>query len=99
MKASGALLFDQRRYGRRALATGAILLMFAVVYPLLFARGGAANAALCAIPVLVAGYLWGMSAGAATGLIILPLTTLELLAPGARGADLTTTLRHGSPHV
>ncbi len=90
---------DQRRYGRRGLATGAAFLLFASVYPLLFARGGAANAALCAIPVLIAGYLWGMAAGAVTGLVVLPLTTLELVALGVPHADLPLTFGQGGPAV
>jgi len=98
-KASVASLLDQRRYGRRALATGALLLAFAVVYPLLFARGGAANAALCAIPVLIAAYLWGTGAGVATGLLVLPLTTLEMLALGVPKADLPLTFGQGGPAV
>ncbi|HEY8760678.1 MAG TPA: GGDEF domain-containing protein, partial [Candidatus Dormibacteraeota bacterium] len=93
------MVLDQRRYGRRALATGAVLLLFVIVYPLLFARAGAANAALCAIPVLVAGYLWGMGAGAATGLLVLPLTTIELLALGVPHADLPLTFGQGGPAV
>jgi thiamine transporter ThiT len=89
------LLVDQRRYGGRAAATAAALLLFAAIYPLLFARGGAANAALCAIPVLVAGYLWGMGAGAVTGLVVLPLTTIELVALGVQKADLPLTFGQG----
>ena len=93
------MLLDQRRYGGRAFATASVLLAFAVIYPLLYARGGAANAALCAIPVLVAGYLWGMGAGAATGLVILPLTTIELVALGVPKADLPLTFGQGGPAV
>jgi diguanylate cyclase (GGDEF)-like protein/PAS domain S-box-containing protein len=93
------LLFDQRRYGRRALVSAAVLLLFAAIYPLFYARGGAANAALCAIPVLVASYLWGMGAGAATGLLILPLTTIELVALGVPQADLPLTFGQGGPAV
>ena len=40
-----------------------------------------------------------MGAGATTGLIVLPLTTLELLALGVRGADLPLTFGQGGPAV
>ena len=87
------------RYGRRAVGTAAGLLVFAFVYPPLYELGGASNAALCALPILVAGYYWGLWAGGLTGLLVLPLTTLELVALDARNPDLPLTFGQGGPAV
>ena len=87
------------RYGRRAVGTAAGLAAFAIAYPPLYAWGGPANAALCSLPILVAGYYWGLWAGIVTGLVILPLTTLELVAVGVRGADVPLTFGQGGPAV
>jgi diguanylate cyclase (GGDEF)-like protein/PAS domain S-box-containing protein len=87
------------RYGRRGFWTALSLVLFALAYPPLYAWGGAANAALCAFPILVAGYFWGLYAGVLMGLLVLPLTTLELVALDIRGADLPLMFGQGGPVV
>jgi len=90
---------EDPRYGRRAIVTGVILLGFALIYPPAFVTAGAGITALCAIPILVAGYLWGMWAGALTGLLIVPLTILELVALGVPQADLALKFGQGGPAI
>jgi len=87
------------RYGRRAVGTALALGAFALLYPPVFAWGGPANAALCVFPILIAGYYWGLAAGILTGFLILPLTTLELVAFDVRGADVPLTFGQGGPAV
>jgi PAS domain S-box-containing protein len=60
--------------------TGLALVLFAVLYPPLYWWAGPGITALCALPIMVVGYLWGMRAGALTGFLVFPLGVVELVA-------------------
>jgi diguanylate cyclase (GGDEF)-like protein/PAS domain S-box-containing protein len=64
----------------RAALTVLALTAFAVLYPPLYWWAGPGITALCALPIMVVGYLWGMRAGALTGFLVFPVGVVELVA-------------------
>ena len=77
-----------RDFRSRFAVTAGALAGFALIYPFIYAWGGPGMTALCALPILVAGYLFGLRAGAIVGFVIFPLSVLELVAFRVPAADL-----------
>ncbi len=88
------LLRDFR--SRFAVAAGA-LVGFAVVYPAIYAWGGPGMTALCALPILVVGYLFGLRAGAIVGFVIFPISVIELEALHVPAAGLVLSTGGAAP--
>ena len=86
-----------RDFRSRFAVTAGALAGFALIYPFIYAWGGPGMTALCALPILVAGYLFGLRAGAIVGFVIFPLSVLELVAFRVPAADLVLKTGGAAP--